>query len=1182
MMSRRSPQATGRQLIRRLLLGVAAASMLLAVAAGATPAFAEGPWWRLASNAVPSYLSPGGKGTIVVTASNVGDQEVKGFEAPVAITDKLPPGLKATAIEGNAGGKPGLAPLHCELKALRCNFAETGVLAPYTRLEVDITVEVEEPPGTVTSLPNEVKLEAAETFQCNPVEAKTGKFTDSLCTVKVSAGGQLGGNFERERPPSGKLLASPSVIQPLTVNGVDETPFGAEKLELKAEQEGGSPATEAGAHPFQLTTTLDMNQTLVSDPENGVHQGGPALVKDLRFKLPPGLIGNPNAVPQCSEVDFFAEGNGVNFCPGDTALGVATVTVYEPVTFKYDTLPVPVFNLPPAAGEPARFGFSVVHVSVVLDTSVRTGENYGVIVSVNNASQAAWVLGSEVTLWGVPGDKRHDQSRGWGCIDNGRDSVAAEEPCVPLGQQQPPPFLSLPTLCTGSGETTVEGESWPTRKEPKGYKLLAAPAFMDPLNGCGELPFNPSISVTPDQQTASTPTGLKVDVKVPQETTLSASGRAEADVKATTVALPPGVQASPAAAGGLLACSAALAGFNGFEKGLEENAQLENDHFSPEAAECPEASKVGTVNIKTPLLLHELTGALYLAAQDTNPFKSPLVLYLIAEDKVSGTRVKFAGEVRLNPETGQLVSTFENTPPLPFEDLKLQFFDGPRASQSTPPSCGTHTTTASFTPWSGGEAAGRESSFAITSGPNGAPCSAPQPFAPSFQAGTTNVKAGAFTPFTLTIGRPDGQQALKSISMKLPPGLAAMLASVTPCGEPQAAQGTCGPESLIGHSTSSSGLGPEPFTLPGQVFLTGPYKGAPFGLSSVTPAIAGPFNLGNIVVRSTINVDRNTGAATINTEEVPQIIKGVPSQIKQLNVTVERPGNAPFQFNPTNCNPMAITGTLTGWQGASEAVSYPFRAANCGELPFKPTLTAETEAQTSKADGASLTVRVTSAPGQANIGKTKVVFPEQLPSRLTTIQKACLAAVFEVNPASCPEGSVIGTATAHTPVLKSPLTGPAYLVSHGNVEFPDAEFVLQGEGITLVLDGKTNIHHGITSSTFESLPDAPVSTFVVTLPRGPHSAFAANGNLCAPTTTVTKRVRVTRRVHGRTIHQTKTVKQVVAQPLAMPTIITGQNGAVIEKSTPIVVNGCKAVKSFKKAKKAAKSKKKKHQAKKKK
>ncbi|MGH2864522.1 MAG: hypothetical protein ACRDJX_04650 [Solirubrobacteraceae bacterium] len=960
---------------------------------------------------------------------------------------------------------------------------------------------------------------------------------------------------------SGGGAPSASLMRPLTVTGVP-TPFGVEGYQLTPEEEGGAPDRGAGSHPFQLTTTLVLNQT--AEPFKA-----PALVKDLRVKLPPGLVGDATPLPQCTDLEF-TEGPavGVNLCPSNTAVGVASVTIDQPNLYGLITLPVPVFNLTPARGEPARFGFDALNVPVILDTAVRTGGDYGVTVNVDNVVQNATLLSSRVTLWGVPGSSLHDQSRGYTCLADGGwipFGGPENESCVGGPQQA---FLTLPTSCAAPLTSTVEARSWVP--EAAFLPPLESPS-PETLEGCGELPFSPSINVEPEGQAASTPAGLNVEVKVPQSTTLEAEALAEADVKDTRVALPEGLQLSPAAAGGLLTCSTAQVGF----EGGEERAQTDNHEFSPAASSCPEAAKVGTVKIKTPLLANELEGALYLAAQDTNPFQAPLVLYLIAQDPVSGVLVKLAGKVTPDPITGQLTSTFEDTPQLPFEDLQLHFFGGPRASLSTPSACGTYTTTSSFTPWSDGASRSPSSNFQISSGPGGSPCASPQPFAPSFTAQTTNVQAGAFTPFTLQIAHPDADQALRALTMHLPPGVAALLSSVTPCGEPQAAEGTCGAESEIGHSTASSGLGSSPYTLPGQVYLTGPYKGAPFGLAVVTPAVAGPFNLGSVIVRARINVDPYTAAVTITSDPFPTMLKGVPTQLKAINVTVDRLG---FTFNPTDCNPMSISGTLTGAQGASAAVSTPFQVANCATLPFKPKLTALTQAKTSKVNGAYLHVKVTSGPGQANIAKTTLAFPKVLPSRLTTLQKACLAAVFEANPASCPEGSVIGTATVHTPVLKSPLAGPAYLVSHGGAAFPDVEFVLQGEGITVILDGQTDIKKGITSSTFNAVPDVPFTSFDAILPEGPHSIFAAYGSLCSTRTVTVRRLVALRRHghlvrrHGRVVHVRKTSKRLVFEPLAMPTTITGQNGAVIKQTTKIAVEGCHMVKSYK-AKKSKKRKK---------
>jgi hypothetical protein len=1151
---------------RRPTLALAGACLLLALAVSAGPAFAStecsscSPWWRLDSSAVPTYLPPGDKeAKIIVTAGNLGDAPVTGSdEHPITITATLPPGLKATAITGKNGrGSIRLAcpttigsgsTLTCRTATSKQESEEVAhgkVLEPYELLEVEVAVTVEEPLGTVTSL---------------PIEARVG-----------------GGEGPSHLEPEPKAIS-----RSVSVNGAP-TPYGVEAVKVIPEDEGGAEDGQAGSHPFQLTTALDLNEAIETgnvkfeEPLRSV----PAQVRDLQFNLPRGLIGNPQAVPQCSASDFKAsEGSGTtNACAADTVVGVATVTVNEPATQGVLTHTVPVFNVEPAQGEPARFGFVVAQVHVFLDAAVRSGEDYGVVVSVRNASQLVQVLSTEVTLWGVPGEESHDGSRGWACVEGG--SFKSEgEACAPPQARNEAPFLTLPTLCSEPLKTTVLTDSWlePGRRlsdekaDPTDPRWKTAETESPALKGCEGLPFSPEVKLAPEERSGSTPTGMKVDVEVPQGPTLTAGQLGEADVKDTTVTLPEGMQLNEGAADGLLGCSALEVGFNGFEAGLPEAAQTENDHFSANLPTCPDQSKVGTVRITTPLLANKLEGNAYLGLQDTNPFQPPLVLYLIAYDKESGVLVKLAGKVTPDPQTGQLVSRFEDTPPLPFEDLEVNFFAGPRASVATPPGCGTHTTAASLTPWSGNPAPS-ESSFTITSGPGGSACPGnPQPFAPSFRAGTTNVEAGAYTPFSLTVNHADGDQALAGISMTLPTGLAAKLASVTPCPEPQAATSSCGADSLIGHATESAGLGPDPITLTAPVYLTGPYKGAPFGLLVVTHAKAGPFDLGLVPVRSTIKVNPYTAAVTISSDPLPTIVKGVPVQLKALNVIVDRPE---FQFNPTSCNPLKIEGTLAGSQGTHHPVSSSFQLKDCNKLAFKPTFTARTEAHTSKLDGASLRIVVTSGAGQANIGKTKVLLPTQLPSRLSTLQKACVDKVFEANPAACPEGSNIGSATIHTPVFKKPLSGPAYLVSHGSAAFPDVEFVLQGEGVTIILDGLTDIKNGITTSTFNALPDAPFTFFETVLPEGPHSVLGANGSLCSPTKTVTERKRVARRVHGRVVHVIKSVTRQVPISLSMPTILTGQNGVVIEQSTKIEVTGCQAVKSFKKAKPKPKKKSKK-------
>lgn len=1038
-------------------------------------------------------------GKIVVAAENRGDA---GTTGNVTVADELPAGLRAVAIEGVAGGTGRFerGTVECVLKTLTCTFS--GSLPPYEEIEVRIAVVVE-----------------------------SGAKSGALNTAVVSGGG----------------ASTVSATHPVEVNGSEG--FGFDDWQQIPENAGGSIDTQAGSHPFQLTSVVTLNS---QTPDS---QGRPrtfSLPKDIVSELPAGLIGNPTPFTQCTDAQFAkaveAEGQSINECPAQSAVGVATVTFNNPNVEGLDTATAPIFNMTPRTGEPARFGFKALGIfSAFLDASVRTGGDYGVTVTSSNITQSAWTLGVKLAFWGVPGDPRHDGQRGWNCLW----SLGA---CPATNEVAPPPFLVMPTSCQAPFQATLRGDSWAASEKPSEEAEPTIYRLPEAIDGCNRLPFEPSIKVTPDGSAASTPTGLNVDVHVPQNAVLDAESLAESAVKSITIALPEGVAVNPAGGDGLQACSESQVGY----RPPPASTPPEHLQFSPTLPEpfCPNASKIGTVEIATPLLPagQHLKGAVYLATQNENPFGSLIAMYLVAEDPISGTLVKLPGETHLT-DTGQLVGTFANTPQLAFEDAEVHFFGGERAPLATPSHCGTYTTNAVFTPWSGNEAAPSQSHFDITSGPNGGPCpGATLPFSPSLAAATTNIEAGAFSALTTTMSREDGNQDLKAIQLHLPPGLSGLLSSVKLCPGQQADEGTCGPESLIGETIVSAGLGGDPVSVKGgKVYITGPYQGAPFGLSIVNPVKAGPFDLERdtanpknnaacdcIVVRARVEVDPHTTQLTVTTDStgahaIPHIIDGIPVQIKHVNVIINRPG---FTFNPTDCSPAAITGTITSDEEATQPVSVPFQVANCAILGFKPALTVSTSAHTSKAAGASLTVKLAypKAPfgSQANLAAVKVNLPKQLPSRLTTLQKACVAATFDANAANCPSASIVGHAKVTTPLLPVPLEGPAYFVSHGGEAFPSLTIVLQGYGVTVDLVGSTFIKNGITSSTFKSTPDVPFNTFQLTLPEGKYSALAANANLC----------------------KTK---------LNMPTAFTAQNGAVIHQNTTIRVAGCKAPKKAKRA-----------------
>jgi hypothetical protein len=889
--------------------------------------------------------------------------------------------------------------------------------------------------------------------------------------------------------------------------------------------------TQAGGHPYSATTGFTFNST--SDPAVPDQN-----VKDVIVNLPAGFIGDPLAVPQCPR----ANANDAA-CPIDSQVGVAEVTLNGgPYTF-------PVFDVVPSAGEPADFEFTAIDVPVHIATRVRTGADYGVTTVSADVSERQPINAVRLTFWGVPADASHDPERGRYCSPQGG--------CGRGGQTftgvAVKPFLTNPTLCGPPLTTTLSADSW----QSSGNFVTAETTTPTGPTGCGELSFKPSITLKPDTTAANAPTGLTVDVDVPQND--DPNGLAEPDLRNAVVTLPTGMTVNPAAADGLQACS---------------SVQIDLSSAAP--ANCPDASKIGSVEIDTPLLDHVLPGSVYLATQSDNPFGSLLAIYIVVDDPQSGVVVKLAGHVVADPNTGQLTTTFDNNPQLPFSDLKLDLFGGSRAALATPTTCGAFPTTSALTPWSApasGPDATPSDSFTINSGPNGTRCAsdlAQLPFGPTFTAGTLNPAAGAFSPFSLTLSRVDQDQALAAVSVRTPAGLLAKLAGVPLCPEPQAAQGACSQASQIGHVMVGAGAGPTPVFVPqagkpqDPVYLTGPYRGAPFGLSFVVPAEAGPFNLGTVVVRAAINVDPHTAQITINSDPLPVILQGIPLQVRTVRVTVDRPA---FMLNPTSCTPMSVDGTITSAQGASAGVSSRFQVANCTGLSFQPRFSASTQGATSKANGASLVVRVATNQGptadpasaaEVNIKKVDVSLPLALPSRLTTLQKACGEAQFASNPAGCPAGSDVGTAVARTPILPVPLEGPAYLVSHGGAAFPDLVIVLQGDGIVINLTGNTQITKGVTYSRFETVPDAPISSFELRLPEGPYSALAANKNLCAPTKTVTVRKRISRRINGRVVHPLKTVQMSVSEQLLMPTTITAQNGAVVHQTTKLAVTGCRS------------------------
>jgi hypothetical protein len=1073
-----------------------------------------------AIGASTSVRTPGSaSGTIAIDVFNIGAGASQGA---ITIVDKLPAGVKAkqagalTALS-NTGGKnnfgidPVLAP-----NVWDCTGNGPGVppsVAGATVLTCENGPELSSfmgGGGTPTSHPLELLANPQPVLGIT-VEA-TGEASGLTNSVSISGGGA----------PSPASTDESVTISSTPAHG------GLVSADTWFSNADGTVDTQAGSHPY--TATFVFNAATALDSEHrGELPGGE--IRDLASKVPPGLVADLRNMPQCRQNELITEQ-----CPPASTVGGLALTTFILPEEKL------VFNMVPPPGEPAELGFALAGIDVTITFHVQSGGDYSAIAHVNDIPQRETIQ-SILTLWGVPEEASHDRWRGGG--EGGCTRQQMEYPeelgtginyCVQPQRPIEHAILTLPTSC---GEPQpfwfreLNGWQEPDAHSEVGFvshNLLGEPTG---FTGCEALGIEPKITTTPDTSRADSPAGVDVEIRAPIGGLEEPHGLSTADIKNVAVTLPEGLVINPGQAAGLQACGAA-------ESALTTQGERERGEENDGPASCPSPSKVGTVTIKSPLIESagekQLDGNVYVL--QSNP---PDVKLLVA-GSADGVNVKEVIDARLNEQTGQVTGIATGIAQLPFSDFKLSFNGGPQAALATPTQCGTYTTNADFTPWSSPFAPDflDTTAFAISEGPGGTPCpSNPLPFAPTLTAGSSNDQAGAFTGFSLLLARADGQQRVEKLQFTEPAGLSGLISQVPLCPEPQASQGNCDEASRIGHAIVQSGPGSSPLTLPQPggpelpIYLTGPYEGAPFGLSIKTPIVAGPFNLGPIVTRARIEVDPSTAQITITTDPLPQIVKGVPTDIRSIYSVIDRQN---FLFNPTNCSPQEFTGTATSAQGATAPLSSRFGIGGCRELPFKPVFSASTQGRFSKANGASLTVKVTAKPGEANIHKVSLQLPIALPARLTTLQKACTEAQFNTNPAGCPEGSFIGTATAHTPVLSAPLVGPAILVSHGGAAFPDVEFLLQGEGVRITLDGKTDIKKGITYSRFETVPDAPISSFETILPEGPHSALAANGNLCT-------------------------------SRLVMPTEFVAQNGLVIHQNTLVGVTGCAKKKALTRAQK---------------
>jgi hypothetical protein len=768
----------------------------------------------------------------------------------------------------------------------------------------------------------------------------------------------------------------------------------------------------AGAH-------ADVNTAFrFSDVQNSRGNLDPdGHARRLEIDLPGGLAGDPSNFPRCTreEFRFFR-------CPAASQVGLANLVLTDG---NNPPAPIPVYNMEPSSREPALLGINVANLTRSF-VRIRVNPDGSLTAVVDDLAFGAALIENDMTLWGVPAD--HNGS--------GAERV---------------PFMANGTSCTNTPVTTMRVWTY-----EDGDKVYTAHSTNQIAEDCAGLEFAPTMSAVPTQRAAAAPTGLDVSIDVPQPE--DPDGRVTAHVKSVQIALPEGMKVSPSSANGLAACSPAEFGYG-----------------TTSPITCPDESKIGRLSIESPLLQAPLTGTVYLAKQNDNPFNSLLALYLVARGE--GVELKLAGRVDPDPVTGRLTTTFDDNPELPFSRLQLSMKSGDRAPLVNPQTCGTYESETRITSY-GGQTVTATTPMTIDQD-----C-VPVGFSPSFQAGSVSTTAGSTSTFSLTFARGDHDQELRDVTVDMPTGLTGKIASADLCPDAEAAVGACGPGSRIGTITSSAGAGPSPFYLPGRAYITGPYKGAPFGLSFVVPAVAGPFDLGTVVVRAAIFVDQNDASLRVVSDPLPRILQGIPLQIRSVNVAVDKPG---FMINPTSCAVKEIIGRIGSQQGAGADVRSRFQAGDCGRLPVKPKMVLEvgTSGKTRRGQRTPLIATLTQTPGQTNLRSVTVNLPRTLNSRLDVVNRRRACTIEQFHADRCPMR--VGTGTAVTPLLRDPLTGPAYFVYNPDRRLPDLVVRLRGQ-VSIDLVGKVDIPRDLTLRTsFDAVPDVPISKFRLALESGPRN-----------------------------------------------------------------------------------------------
>jgi hypothetical protein len=1016
-------------------------AMLFGAISFAPAALAAAPRWSIEAVGYPTeFEAENREDMYVINLTNIGDAPTKAD--PIVIADSLPPGVAPLSARLKSDSGTEL----CSTAPLRCEYPATATpLAPGHSLQLVIPVEVQ--PGT------------------------QGPLVD---TVAVSGGGAPG--------------ASASTFP----NGIGESPppFGFHDFAAAAQAADSTPYTQAGGHPYELTIAGHLITKInpVAAEEGHAPLYFPVEeAKDVSVDLPPGVIANPRAAPACSLADFFNHS-----CAADTQIGTIRIidnTAGLETTQAY-FLTTDLYNLQPLEGHAGSIGFLALRgVPFLLNSAVNTGGDYSVL-TIQEGIPSVLLTGFTLHLWGVPAEHSHDPERGQECSAFPNKTFCEYGWTGAISDAPVRPFLRMPTSCPAAPLTaSVLADRWSSPGAFVGPWTASMPA----TEGCAAVPFQPTLEARPTTNLPDAPSGLEVNVHLPQrESEENPEGVTQADLNKALLTLPPGLVLNPAAANGRQGCT---------------EAQIEL--HGPALPTCPAASKLGSVEVDTQLLGHPLPGSVYLATPHQNPFGSLLALYAVVEDPVSGVIVKLAGRVEADPQTGRLTTSFEESPQLPFEDFHLHLFGGAEGALRTPSVCGPYQSNAVLTPWSAPESgppAERSDEFAIAG--NCAASEAAEPNTPVFDAGTEAPQAGKFSPFAFRLARADGSQELSKIETVLPPGLSGKLAGVAYCPEAAIAQAksrehdgggaeelaspSCPAASEVGKVEVGAGAGPDPYYTSGRAYLAGPYAGAPISLVTIVPAVAGPFDLGSVVTRVALHVDPQTTRITAVSDPLPRIIDGIPLDIRSIVLKLDRPG---FTLNPTSCDPMSFGGQATSVFGQAAPLTQRFQVGGCNTLPFKPKLALSLKGSPKRAKFPALKAVLTMKPGEADVASAQVTLPHSSFLSNAHIGQTCSHPQLEAG--SCPAASAYGHAKAWSPLLEKPLEGNVYLVTGFGYQLPALVADLGGQ-IEVHLVGKVDSgrEDGIRNS-FELVPDAPVSRFVLQMDGGRKSLIENSEYLCA-------------------------------------------------------------------------------------